>query len=63
MADGRFYVVVGSFYDEDLAEDKAKAIVAGGESAYGIPQEILNTIESVWLLAMTNQQPINLKKN
>lgn len=32
--DGRFYVVVGSFYDVDLAEDKAKEIVAGGESAY-----------------------------
>lgn len=31
---GRWYVVVGSFYDEDLAEDKARAIVAAGESAY-----------------------------
>ena len=26
--------MVGSFYDEDLAEDKAKAIVASGTSAY-----------------------------
>ena len=32
--EGRFYVVVGSFYDGDLAEDKAKAIVASGTSAY-----------------------------
>lgn len=32
--DGRFYVVVGSFYDDDLAIDKANEIVASGISAY-----------------------------
>lgn len=32
--DGRSYVVIGSFYDEDLAEDKAQEIVESGTSAY-----------------------------
>lgn len=32
--EGRWYVVVGSFYDVDLAEDKASSIVASGMSAY-----------------------------
>lgn len=31
---GRFYVVVGSFYDEDLAIDKGNDIVATGNNAY-----------------------------
>lgn len=31
---GRFYVVVGSFYDEDLAVDKGNDIVATGNNAY-----------------------------
>lgn len=33
---GDFYVIVGSFFDGDLAEDKAKAIVADGRNAYVI---------------------------
>lgn len=32
--DGRFYVVVGSFYDDDLALDKGNEIVSSGLSAY-----------------------------
>lgn len=32
--EGRWYVVIGSFYDADLAEDKGEEIVAAGESAY-----------------------------
>ena len=31
---GRFYVVVGSFIDSDLAEDKANAIIKSGAQAY-----------------------------
>ena len=30
----RYYVVIGSFYDEDLATDKANEIVANGTSAF-----------------------------
>ena len=33
-SDGRFYVIVGSFYDDDLAIDKANEIIASGISAY-----------------------------
>jgi cell division septation protein DedD len=32
--DGRFYVIVGSFYDVDLAEDKANEIVGMGMDAF-----------------------------
>lgn len=33
---GNYYVIIGSFFDEDLADDKAKAIVASGRNAYVI---------------------------
>ncbi|PIQ49255.1 MAG: hypothetical protein COW03_06000 [Cytophagales bacterium CG12_big_fil_rev_8_21_14_0_65_40_12] len=32
--EGRYYAVIGSFFDVDLAEDLAKEIVASGVSAY-----------------------------
>ncbi|MFT6971251.1 MAG: hypothetical protein ACJAXX_001820 [Roseivirga sp.] len=32
--DGRYYAVVGSFFDEDLAEDLGEEIVQSGSSAY-----------------------------
>ena len=35
--DGRFYVVVGSFYDVDLAEDKANDLVKAGIQSYILP--------------------------
>lgn len=35
--DGRFYVVVGSFYDADLAEDKANDLVTAGIQSFILP--------------------------
>ncbi len=32
--EGNYYVIIGSFFDEDMAEDKAKAVVANGRNAY-----------------------------
>jgi len=37
VRDGRFYVVVGSFYDVDLAEDKAKNLVEAGIQSFILP--------------------------
>ena len=34
---GRSYVVVGSFFDEDLAQDYAKELIKSGTNAYIIP--------------------------
>lgn len=37
VRDGRFYVVVGSFYDADFAEDKANDLIKAGIQSYILP--------------------------